>query len=83
MWPDTVVEENNLQVQISTLRKALGSKAIATIPGRGYQFVLPLESRPEPAASDAPEGGASPDHGLFGRDDDLREVAALGARTAW
>jgi len=34
-WPGLVVEENNLQVQISALRKALGPQAIATIPGKG------------------------------------------------
>jgi len=38
VWPGVVVEENNLQVQISTLSKLLGPAAIATIPGRGYQF---------------------------------------------
>ena len=42
VWPGLVVEENNLQVQISALRKLLGPQAIATIPGRGYRFVLPL-----------------------------------------
>ncbi|WP_285424376.1 winged helix-turn-helix domain-containing protein [Pseudomonas sp. efr-133-TYG-103a] len=38
VWPDTVVEENNLQVHISGLRKALGSdrELIRTVPGRGY-----------------------------------------------
>lgn len=39
-WPGLVVEENNLQVQISTLRKLLGQHAVATIAGRGYQFAL-------------------------------------------
>ena len=38
VWPGLVVEENNLQVQISSLRRLLGSDAIATIPGRGYRF---------------------------------------------
>ncbi len=38
VWPGVVVEENNLQVQISTLRKLLGPGTIATVPGRGYQF---------------------------------------------
>lgn len=38
VWPSVVVEENNLSVQISALRKALGSDAIATIAGRGYRF---------------------------------------------
>src|SRR6185295_5007510 len=45
VWPGLVVEENNLQVQVSALRKLLGPQAIATIPGRGYQFTLP-EDRP-------------------------------------
>jgi DNA-binding winged helix-turn-helix (wHTH) protein len=38
VWPGLVVEENNLQVQISSLRRLLGPDAIATIPGRGYRF---------------------------------------------
>jgi predicted ATPase/DNA-binding winged helix-turn-helix (wHTH) protein len=42
VWPRVVVEENNLQVHISTLRKLLGARAIATVPGRGYRFVAPL-----------------------------------------
>ena len=44
VWPGLVVEENNLQVQISALRKLLGSSAIATIPGRGYRFVMAPDS---------------------------------------
>ncbi|MGZ5252741.1 MAG: winged helix-turn-helix domain-containing protein, partial [Caldimonas sp.] len=43
VWPGVVVEENNLQVQISTLRKLLGPQAIATVPGRGYRFTGALE----------------------------------------
>jgi TolB-like protein/DNA-binding winged helix-turn-helix (wHTH) protein/Flp pilus assembly protein TadD len=41
VWPDTIVEENNLVVQISTLRKALGEDRdfIRTVSGRGYRFV--------------------------------------------
>lgn len=47
-WPGTIVEENSLHVQISALRKALGEQAggsryIATVPGRGYRFVAPVE----------------------------------------
>ena len=41
-WPGLVVEENNVQVQIVSLRKLLGHPAIATIPGRGYRFTLPV-----------------------------------------
>src|SRR5271155_5259243 len=44
IWPDTFVEEVNLAVNISTLRKALGEnpqdgRYIATVTGRGYRFV--------------------------------------------
>src|SRR5712691_176847 len=42
VWPKLVVEENNLQVQVSALRKILGQEAIATIPGRGYRFAATL-----------------------------------------
>src|SRR5215471_19036588 len=40
VWPGLVVEENNLQVQVSTLRKILGQSALVTIPGRGYRFTM-------------------------------------------
>ena len=43
VWAGMVVEENNLQVQISALRKVLGSNSIATVPGRGYRFTGVLE----------------------------------------
>jgi DNA-binding winged helix-turn-helix (wHTH) protein/TolB-like protein/Tfp pilus assembly protein PilF len=44
LWPDAVVEENNLGQVISKLRQALGevpgdNAYIATMPGRGYRFV--------------------------------------------
>ena len=42
VWPGLVVEENNLSVQISTLRRLLGKPAISTITGRGYRFALPV-----------------------------------------
>lgn len=47
VWPDTVVEESNLSQNIYTLRRALGEERgehryIATLPGRGYQFVAPV-----------------------------------------
>ena len=43
VWPTVVVEENNLEVHIFALRKLLGYAAIATVPGRGYRFTLPVE----------------------------------------
>ena len=44
VWPGVVVEENNLTVQISSLRKVLGNAAITTVAGRGYRFTLPLST---------------------------------------
>ena len=85
-WPGLVVEENNLQVQIGTLRKLLGAQAIATIPGRGYRFALALESAdvvtavraPTPAIEDEAAEGPAPERPtLFGRDADLAALRSL------
>jgi predicted ATPase/DNA-binding winged helix-turn-helix (wHTH) protein len=43
-WPDTVVDEGALRVNVAALRRALGdgkagNRFIANIPGRGYSFV--------------------------------------------
>ncbi|MBX7218530.1 MAG: winged helix-turn-helix domain-containing protein [Blastocatellia bacterium] len=48
VWPDTVVEENNLTQNISALRKVFNDspnehRYIATIPGRGYRFVADVK----------------------------------------
>jgi adenylate cyclase len=53
VWPGLVVEENNLQVQISALRKVLGTQAIATVPGRGYQFTVAASAAPQARAAEA------------------------------
>ena len=50
VWPDTIVEENNLTQNISALRKALGQNPeertyIETIPRRGYRFVATVRER--------------------------------------
>jgi predicted ATPase/DNA-binding winged helix-turn-helix (wHTH) protein len=57
VWPSLSVEESNVQVQVSALRKHLGPKAIATVQGRGYRFTAPLEEaasgrRVQPATED-------------------------------
>src|SRR4029453_4099955 len=44
VWPDSIVEENNLSQNISTLRRIFGETPgshsyIVTVPGRGYRFV--------------------------------------------
>ena len=58
IWPDVVVEENNLDQNISTLRHALGDRRgnqryILTVRGRGYRFVAPVKKL---AASDRADG---------------------------
>ena len=51
VWPGVEVEENNLTVQISALRKVLGVDAIATVTGRGYRLALAVEGPPEPSTA--------------------------------
>ena len=51
IWPETRVEENNLDRNISALRKALGEQApgesfIETVPRVGYRFVAPVREIP-------------------------------------
>ena len=62
VWPKLVVEENNLQVQVVALRKLLGHHAVATIPGRGYRFTMPVvvEGEAPPAAPPAVGGELPP-----------------------
>jgi predicted ATPase/DNA-binding winged helix-turn-helix (wHTH) protein len=45
VWPNTVVDENNLKVHVSALRRALGDASqeyLLTDAGRGYRFVAPI-----------------------------------------
>jgi DNA-binding winged helix-turn-helix (wHTH) protein len=46
VWPDRIVEENNLQRQMSALRAAFGAdrNLIRTVSGRGYQFAAEIET---------------------------------------
>ena len=90
VWPNVVVEENNLQVHISTLRKLLGPQTIATIPGRGYRFTADLDAFGKDSATDAQPAATvvTPTPAtlsnlpprlelLYGRDDDARAVGEL------
>ena len=48
VWPDSIVEENNLTQNISTLRRVFGETPgshhyIVTVPGRGYRFVADVK----------------------------------------
>jgi DNA-binding winged helix-turn-helix (wHTH) protein len=48
VWTDSFVDENSLAQSVSALRRALDEKPgdnsyIVTLPGRGYQFVAPVQ----------------------------------------
>ncbi len=67
VWPGLVVEEANLQMQISNLRKLLGGEVIATVPGRGYRFTAAVgsaaaasASTPASASAVAPAAASTP-----------------------
>jgi len=91
VWPDRIVDENNLQAHISTLRGAFGveRELIRTVSGRGYQFIGEVRflsaSPNERAGAGAAEPGAvlpptnlpEPVSELVGRDGDLREILNL------
>ena len=58
VWPGRIVEENNLTVNMTALRKALGSGSegdglIKTVTGRGYMFVASSAVESETGASAA------------------------------
>ncbi|NPT53749.1 ATP-binding protein [Paraburkholderia elongata] len=59
VWPHSVVEENNIHVQLSALRKILGADklTIRTISGRGYRLTVPTEGNEAAALPGAAQGG--------------------------
>jgi eukaryotic-like serine/threonine-protein kinase len=65
VWPNVIVEEANLPQTISVLRRALGEdrrahEYIATIPGRGYQFVAAVDIVEPQLGTIASEPSAGP-----------------------
>ena len=55
-WPETFVEDANLKIQVSALRRALGDgqggrRYVVTVPGRGYNFVAPVRLEEQARAS--------------------------------
>src|SRR5215469_4809190 len=64
VWPDSFVDENRLAQSISALRRALGEKPgensyIVTLPGRGYQFVLPVQAVAPKSVTTLPQAEAA------------------------
>src|SRR5438874_2410196 len=95
VWPDRIVEDNNLQAQVAALRRALAPDRdlIGTIAGRGYQFtgeirMVSASPDPRPAAMTGVPIAASmriptnlPERvsELIGRDVELDEILDLTA----
>src|SRR6202162_5130164 len=89
VWPKTYVEEANLKIQVSALRRALGdgqggNRYVITVPGRGYNFVAPVRREESLRATSPPPVLSATPHNLpfavtrmIGRDD---AVAVLVAR---
>ncbi|WP_109476224.1 winged helix-turn-helix domain-containing protein [Paraburkholderia sp. C35] len=91
-WPRAVVEESNLKVHIAALRKALGDgpqdqRFVATVVGRGYQFVASVERDTLPVAASRPPGHALASHNIpaaltrpIGRADTIADLFARLSR---
>ncbi len=79
VWPGLVVEENNLQVQVSTLRKLLGPQALATIPGRGYRLTLKFDGDSGPSSAPAARMHNLPTQlsSFVGREREIAELKKL------
>jgi TolB-like protein len=66
VWPGTVVEDSNLTVQISALRRSLDERPaersfIQTVPGRGYRFVAKVsQGEPDHGAALEPHRSSGP-----------------------
>ena len=75
-WPDMVLGDNNLNVQLANLRRVFGPKAIVTVPRRGLRFALELAAAetPPPAFPDRPSIVVLPFPNLGG-DPDLAWMA--------
>lgn len=91
VWPNTYLHESNLKVTISALRRLLPHAAtdlpyIATVPGRGYRFVAPVQvvadqgdALTAPMVASTPQTGLPPHSAIVGREE---EIAGLEARLA-
>jgi predicted ATPase/DNA-binding winged helix-turn-helix (wHTH) protein len=86
VWPNTVVEDNNLEVHISAIRKALGADRglIVTQAGRGYQLVgLQPDAGPHNTANVSANRLRTPSNlpyqagKIFGRSAETQDIATL------
>jgi non-specific serine/threonine protein kinase len=80
IWPNLIVEDNNLQQQVSALRKMLGGDAIVTVSGHGYRFALEpqrIAERTRHISHNLPEQLTS----FIGRAREIEETARLLKQT--
>jgi TolB-like protein/DNA-binding winged helix-turn-helix (wHTH) protein len=78
VWPNAVVEENNLSQVVAALRRALGDGVIATVPRRGYQFVADVRIATDEAVAEP--RGIPPDRGVLVASPSIRRSDAGGRR---
>ena len=87
VWPNTVVEDNALQVHIAALRKLLGADAelLSTVHGFGYRLAAtPAVAPPRPEAPpQGPSPTAAPHRHLIRVALILLSVACLGVAGLW
>jgi len=86
VWPETTVEENNLDRNISAVRKVLGDQAngqtfIETVPRVGYRFVAPVTQSglKDAAATGCPEPARQEIRFCITRDQVRLAYATVGA----
>jgi DNA-binding winged helix-turn-helix (wHTH) protein len=69
VWPNIVVEEGNLKVQVAALRRVLGDgqpgrRYLASVIGQGYRFVAPVELSEPQKVPALPNVGVAQAHNL-------------------
>jgi TolB-like protein len=98
VWPETAVDDSNLNVQIAALRRVLDQgrtdgSCIQTVPGRGYRFValvkrgsseagLPLPDKPSIAVLPFANLSGDPEQEYFA-DGMVEEIITALSRIRW
>lgn len=85
VWPDSVVEENNLDHNVSTIRKALGQlhggvKYIETVARQGYRFIGPVQVSGAASSVTLPATEIPSSSCLVERDEQLSQLRAAFER---
>ncbi len=78
VWPNTHIDENTLRVHVAGLRKALGDgqpgrRYLASVPGRGYRFVAPVDLAAPGVSATQPDAKVDRVHNI-----PISQVRAVG-----